>query len=138
MPIAIFITEDIITHATAQKLHREIGEIFLAQHNLTDNSFMTPNIIGEVIFVPKGLSFAGLKPADMAIVELRMPSFALESKEQKEAFVTQTTNAVKNAVGDALPIENIWVNAVYAVDGIWGIAGKTYTNEQLIHAISQA
>jgi hypothetical protein len=45
---------------------------------------------------------------------------------------------VLKATDGKLPIENIWVNAVYAVDGIWGIGGKAYTNEQLGEAIGKA
>ncbi len=78
------------------------------------------------------------KAKDIAIVELRMPSFALDTQKQKNQFVERVTAIVKTAVGEKLPIENIWVNAVHAVDGIWGIGGKAYTNEDLGEAIGKA
>ena len=34
--------------------------------------------------------------------------------------------------------ERIFVNMVYAVDGLWGIGGKAYTNAELGEAVSQA
>lgn len=138
MPIEVIMTEGLVSKADAQKMHREIAETFLAKHNIAGNAFMTPNIIGEVTFVEKGLSFSNLEPADIAIVELRAPGFALESQEQKEQFVSEVTQIVLRATAGKLPIEQIWVNMVYAVDGMWGIGGKAYTNADLGAAIGAA
>lgn len=138
MPVQIIMTEGLISKETAQKIHSEVGETFLDVHGLSGNTFMTPNIIGEVVFVEKGLTFSGNEVKDIAIVELRVPAFAFGEQEQKTQFVERVTDIVLKATDGKLPIENIWVNAVYAVDGIWGIGGKNYTNEQLGEAIGTA
>lgn len=138
MPIQIIMTEGLISKKTAQQLHHDVGEVFLDLHDLKGNTFMTPNIIGEVLFVEQGLTFANLQVTDIAIVELRVPSFALSTQEQKKQFVTRVTDIVKKAAGGKLTSEQIWVNAVYAVDGMWGIGGKTYTIEELGDAIGEA
>ncbi len=138
MPVQIIMTEGLVSKETAQQLHHEVGEIFLDLHNITGNAFMAPNIIGEVIFVEKGLTFSGQKNNDIVIVELRVPSFTFSAQEQKSQFVMRVTNAVKKATDNNLASEQIWVNAVYAVEGLWGIAGKAYTNEELGKAIGKA
>ncbi len=137
MPVGLTITEGLMTVEVAQKLHSVISEIFLDVHQLAGNGFMVPNVIGEVIFVPKGLTFAGGKPEDIAIMELKAPSFALESDQQKSQFVADVTQAIFVACEGRLSKDRIWVNAVYAVDGIWGIAGKAYSNAELFVELSR-
>ncbi len=138
MPVQIIMTEGLISKKTAQQMHCDVGEVFLDLHDLNGNAFMTPNVIGEVIFVEKGLTFANLHVTDIAIVELRVPSFALGSQEQKDQFVSRVTDIVRKATDGKLANEQIWVNAVYAVDGMWGIGGKAYTIEELGQSIGEA
>ena len=86
----------------------------------------------------QGLTFAGKQVKELAIVELRVPSFTFGNQEQVNEFVEKATEIVYRAAAGKLSKEQIWVNAVYAVDGIWGIAGKAYTNEELGQAIQEA
>lgn len=138
MPVQIILTEGLVSKKDAQQLHHDVADIFLDLHDLDGNAFMTPNIIGEVIFVEQGLTFSNKQVSDLAIVELRVPSFALNTQEQKDQFVERVTETVKKAAGGKLTNEQIWVNAVYAVDGLWGIGGKAYTIEELGESISKA
>lgn len=138
MPVQIIMTEGLVTKEKAQEIHHAVTEVFLQLHQMSENAFMVPNVIGEVVFVEKGLTFAGKEVKDIAIVELRVPSFAFGTQEQKTAFVERVTDIVLKATDNKLPIDQIWVNAVYAVDGLWGIAGRAYTNEDLGNAISEA
>jgi hypothetical protein len=75
----------------------EITNAFLKHHDLVANSFLTPNVIGEVSEIPRGKSSAAGKPAEIAIVELKVPSFALATPEQKQGFVADATDAVERA-----------------------------------------
>lgn len=136
MPMNVIVTEGIFTESAEQRVFAALTDLFLKQHNLTGNGFMTPNIIGEFTVVPKGKSYAGGKPANIAIVELRVPSFALESAAQKQAFIADATDIVLKAANGKLQKDHVWVNMVYAVDGLWGIAGKSYTNAELGKAIA--
>lgn len=138
MPIQIIMTQGLTSKDTAQKVHAEISQLFLDVHQISDNSFMLPNIIGEVLFVEEGLTFSGKQIDAIAIVELRVPSFTFGTQEQKDEFVQRATDIVLLATNDRLSRENIWVNAVYAVDGLWGIAGKAYSNKALEQAIQAA
>lgn len=138
MPVQIIMTEGLMSKEAAQQLHHNVAKIFLDLHEISGNSFMMPNIIGEVVFVEQGLTFANQQVTDIAIVELRVPSFALSTQEQKNQFVERVTNTVEKAADGKLKTDQIWVNAVYAVEGLWGIAGKAYTNEELGEAIGNA
>ena len=138
MPITVYTTEGVLTEAAEAKVFAELTEAFLAHHKLAGNSFMTPNVIGEINTIPKGKSFSGGKRADIVIVELKVPSFALSEPAQKESFVTEATEIVHRATGGRHPKDRIFVNMVYAIDGLWGISGKAYSNDDLLAAVQAA
>lgn len=138
MPIQVIVTEGILSSADEKEVFAAITDAFLTVHNLAGNAFLTPNVIGEVTTVPKGRTFSGGQPADIAVVELKVPAFALASLEQKQRFVAEATEIVLNAANGRLARERIFVNMVYAVDGLWGIGGTAYTNDHLLQAVSDA
>lgn len=137
MPLEIIISEGLVTETAAQEMHAQIGGLFLELHGLRNNQFMLPNVIGEVTVVPQGRSFAGLTAKNIAIVEMRVPGITFGERAQKDEFVAGATAIVEKATGGKLPKQNIWVNAVFAVDGIWGIGGKNYSNAELGEALSK-
>lgn len=138
MPITVFSTEGVLSEQAEQQVFKELTQSFLKLHNLSGNAFLAPNVIGEINIIPKGKSFSGGQPADIVIVELKVPSFALAENSQKQAFVAEATEIVSRATGGRHPRERIYVNMVYAVDGLWGIAGKAYSNDDLLAAVSRA
>lgn len=138
MPVQIIATEGVIARHRAAELHCEIVELFLSVHGLSGNRFMQPNVIGEVVFVDPDLSFANKASAKIVVVELRVPSFAFPDQQIKNEFVAQATRLVIAAAEGRLAAEQVWVNAVFAVDGLWGIGGKAYSNDQLLEEISAA
>lgn len=138
MPIALIATQGVIPVTEEAHVFGAITELFLQQHNLSGNAFLAPNVIGEINVVPKGRSFAGGKPDDIVIVELKVPSFALGSDDQKQAFIQQATDVIARAAEGRVAREHIYVNMVYTVDGLWGIGGKAYTNQGLLHAVASA
>lgn len=138
MPLQVIVTEGILTPIAEQQVFAAVTNAFLKAHDLTGNSFMTPNVIGEVTVIPKGRSFSGGIPTDIAIVEVKAPSFALAQPEQKDRFVAEVTDILLTASEGRVTKEHIFVNMVYAVDGLWGIGGKAYTNEKMLTAVKQA
>jgi phenylpyruvate tautomerase PptA (4-oxalocrotonate tautomerase family) len=135
MPITVIATEGVLSAQAEREVFANLTESFLKLHNLSGNAFMTPNVIGEVSIVPKGKSFSGGKPDDLVIVELKVPSFALSSPQQKQAFIGEATEIIEAATGGKHPRDRIFVNMVYAVDGLWGIGGNAYTNAELGEAV---
>ena len=136
MPITIQATEGVLSPAAGQQLFADLTDTFLRLHGLAGNAFLPPNVIGEINEIPAGRSFAGGQPANIVVVELKVPSFVLAAPEQKEAFIREATELVHQASEGKQPRERIWVNMVYTVDGLWGIAGQAYTNAQLGAAVA--
>jgi phenylpyruvate tautomerase PptA (4-oxalocrotonate tautomerase family) len=138
MPITVVATDGIFSAAAEKTMFAELTASFLRHHDLAGNAFITPNVIGEISTVPKGRSFAGGTSNDIVVVELKVPSFALASPAQKAGFIKEATDIAFKAAEGRHPRERIFVNMVYAVDGLWGIGGKAYTNAELGDAVSRA
>lgn len=135
MPITVIATEGLFGEAAEHQLFADLTQSLLQRHDLVGNKFMAPNVIGEITLIPKGRSFAGGKPANIVIVELRLPSFALTSIEQKEGFIADATNAVLTHSEGKIERGRVYVNMVYTTDGLWGIGGKAYSNAALLEAV---
>ena len=87
MPIQIIVPEGALTPVAEAETFRKLTELLLRLHGLTGNRFMTPNVIGEVTVVPRGRTFSGGEPADIAVFELKVPSFVLPTQELKDAWI---------------------------------------------------
>jgi phenylpyruvate tautomerase PptA (4-oxalocrotonate tautomerase family) len=137
MPLTLIITEGLLPKDRRQTTIARLSESFLKLHGLAGNQFFTPNVIGHIADLPLGSTFAGLEPTPVAVVEWLTPSFAFPTREIQQAYVAEATQIVYDACNGKHPKEKIWVNLKYAVDGMWGIAGKAYTNEELGAAAAQ-
>lgn len=137
MPLTLIISEGLLPKERRQATVAKLSEAFLKLHGLAGNKFFTPNVIGHIADIPADSTFAGLQPTPVAIVEWLTPSFAFASREIQEAYVAEATQIVFDACEGKQPREKIWVNLKYAIDGMWGIGGKAYTNEQLGAAAAQ-
>src|SRR3954465_13828075 len=130
MPIQIIVPEGVLTTEAEAEAFRKLTDLLLRLHGLTGNRFMTPNVIGEVTVVPKGRTFSGGKPTDIAIFELKVPSFVLPTQELKDAWISEGTTIIEEASAGPIRRENIFSSVTYAVKGAWGIGGKAYTNNE--------
>jgi hypothetical protein len=92
------------------------------------NKFMTPNVIGEVTVAPKGRTFSGGARTDIAVFELKVPSFVLPTQELKDAWIGEGTDIIEAAIKGRVKRANIYASVSYAVDGAWGIGGTAYSN----------
>jgi len=138
MPIQIIVPEGALSASAEAEAFRKLTDLLLHLHGLTGNSFMTPNVIGEVTVAPKGRTFSGGKPADIAIFELKVPSFVLPSQEMKDAWISEGTAIIEEATDGRIKRENIFASVTYAVEGAWGIGGKAYSNAELGSAVASA
>ena len=136
MPLTLIVTEGIIPKNREADTMARLSEAMLKLHGLAGNKAMTPNVIGSIQVVPKGTTFSGLKPTDVAIVEWKVPSFAFTDPVVQKAYVTEATDVIHEASGRKHPRDLIWVNVTHAVDGTWGIAGKAHTNAELGAAVA--
>jgi hypothetical protein len=70
-------------------------------------------VIGEVTVVPKGRTFSGGKPADIAVFELKVPSFVLPTQELKDAWISEGTTIIEQAAAGRIKREHIYANVNY-------------------------
>lgn len=138
MPITVIASEGVFSETAERQLFADLTESLLRHHDLIGNAFLSPHVIGEVSVIPKGRSYAGGKPADIVVVELKLPSFTLGTGAQKESFIADATEAVLRASGGRHDRDRVYVNVVHAVDGLWGIGGRAYSNEALMAAVAAA
>jgi phenylpyruvate tautomerase PptA (4-oxalocrotonate tautomerase family) len=138
MPITLTVPEGLLSSQAQADVFAGLTDAILEVAGLTGNAFMTANIVGSINVLPKEHILAGGKSAAAAFVELKLPEIALATAEAKRAFIEKATDVVEKAGGGRLKREHIWSNIVYAPEGAWGIAGRSFDNAGLIEAISGA
>jgi phenylpyruvate tautomerase PptA (4-oxalocrotonate tautomerase family) len=136
MPITLTIPEGLLSPAAEAEAFAGLTDAVLEIAGLSGNAFMTANIVGSINVLPKGRFLAGGKPVEAAFVELKLPEIALATAEAKRAFIERATDVVERAAGGRLRRDHIWSNIVYAPEGAWGIAGRSYDNGDLVDAIT--
>jgi phenylpyruvate tautomerase PptA (4-oxalocrotonate tautomerase family) len=136
MPITLTMPEGLLSSEEQTRAFDELTAALLEVSGLTGNAFMTPNVIGSINVLPKDHVRAAGQPVAAAFVELKLPEIALATPEAKQAFIEKATDIVEKAAGGRLKREHIWSNIIYAPDGAWGIAGRSYSNADLIGAIT--
>ena len=135
MPITLTIPEGLLSPQAQAEAFAGLTDAILEVAGLTGNAFMTANIVGTINVLPKEQVLAGGEPVAAAFVELKLPEIALATPEAKKAFIKKAADVVEKAAGGRLKREHIWSNIVYAPDGAWGIAGRSYGNTDLVDAI---
>ncbi|GAA3096527.1 hypothetical protein GCM10010520_47750 [Rhizobium viscosum] len=138
MPITLTIPEGILSPAAQAEAFAGLTAALLDVSQLSGNAFMTANVVGSIHTLPAGHVLAAGKPVDAAFVELKLPEVALATAEAKRAFIEKATDVVEKAAGGRIRREHIWSNIVYAPDGAWGIAGKSYANADLGESIARS
>ena len=138
MPITLTVPEGLLSKEAQAEVFAGLTDALLKVSGLTGNAFMTPNVVGTINVLPKEHVFSGGQPAAAAFVELKLPGIALASAEARQAFIEAATAIVERAAEGRLQRGQIWTNIVYAADGAWGIAGRAYSNTELVGAIQGA
>lgn len=136
MPITLTIPEGLLSPAAQAEAFAGLTEAVLEIAGLSGNAFMTANVVGSINVLPKEHILAAGKPVEAAFVELKLPEIALATSEAKRVFIERATDVVERAAGGQLRREYIWSNIVYAPEGAWGIAGRSYDNADLVEAIT--
>ena len=138
MPITLTVPEGLLSAEAEAKVFAGLTEALLKVAQLSGNAFMTPNVVGTINVLPKNHVFAGGAPAAAAFVELKLPAIALATLEAKQTFTAEATRIVEEAAEGRLSRDHIWTNIVYAADESWGIAGRGYSNAELVGEIQRA
>ena len=137
MPLTLTLTEGVLPEGREAQAIAELSEAMLANHGLTGNTVMTPNITATLHILSKNQTFSGGKPFSGAWVEWKVPSFAFADRAVQLGYFKDATDIIERLSDHKQPRENIYVNVVHAVDGAWNLDGQAMTNEELGQAIAQ-
>ncbi|MGU7769499.1 Tautomerase enzyme [Burkholderia sp. MR1-5-21] len=138
MPITLTVPEGLLSPEAEARAFSELTDALLKVNQLDGNPFMEPNVIGTLNVLPKQHVFSGGEPAAAAFIELKLPAIALATQAARQAFTEEAAAILERAADGRLRRDHIWTNVVYAADGAWGIAGRAYSNAELVDAIQQA
>jgi len=138
MPITLTVSEGLLSSEAQAQAFAGLTDAVLDVAGLTGNEFMAANVIGSINVLPAGHVLAAGKPVAAAFIELKLPEIALATAEAKRAFIARATEVVEQAAEGRIKREHIWSNIVYAPEGAWGIAGQSYSNADLVDAITAA
>lgn len=138
MPITLTVPEGLLSPEAQAQAFAGLTDAVLDAAGLTGNTFMTANVIGTINVLRAEHILAAGKPVAAAFIELKLPEIALATPEAKRAFIERATDIVERAAEGRIKREHIWSNIVYAPEGAWGIAGRSYSNADLVGAIQSA
>ena len=135
MPITVTVTQAVFTPTNEKKIVPELAALMMRLHGLTDNKFITPVVIGSLNVISPDLIFSGGIPATALFIEWKLPAFTFSTQEIRNSYVQEATDIAIELSEGKLTKKNVFVNVVHAVDGIWGVNGKAYTNAELGEAV---
>lgn len=136
MPLTLTLTDGVLPQGSQKIAIAKLSEAMLKWHGLTGNKVMTPNITATLHVLPKSSTFAGGEEVSGAWIEWKVPAFAFNDRDIQIGFGKEATQLIHELSGFKLPIENIYLNVLHAVDGSWNFNGMALTNEQIGEAIS--
>jgi phenylpyruvate tautomerase PptA (4-oxalocrotonate tautomerase family) len=138
MPITVTAPQGVLTESGRQQVLPMLSRAVIEISGATGNRFFTPIVGGHVDIVEPGDVYAGGANRPLVVVKLEIPNIALGSVELRAAFVRAATDVVQRCAVPGHKPENTWVTIFNAPDGGWGIAGRAYTGDDLVAAITAA
>ncbi len=136
MPLTLTLTEGVLPLGSEKTAVAQITDAMLKWHGLTDNKVMKANITATLHVLPKSSTFAGGEEISGAWIEWKVPSFAFNDRDIQVGFGKEATQIIHDLSGFKQPIENIYINVVHAVDGLWNFNGEPMSNAEIGAAIS--
>jgi len=135
MPLTLTLTEGVLPSGKEKEAVAKITDAMLKWHGLAGNPVMKRNITATVHVLKKSSTFSGGEEFSGAWVEWKVPSFAFSARDVQIGFAADTVKIIKDLSGGKHPAENIYINVLHAVDGIWNFEGRPLTNAQMIEAL---
>jgi phenylpyruvate tautomerase PptA (4-oxalocrotonate tautomerase family) len=136
MPITVTAPRGVLTPAGEHEILPRLTAALAEASGLAGNEFFTSVVGGTVHVLEPENIYAGGTNRPVVMVELKLPDIGLGSVESRAAFITAATAIVDELTRPGHRPENTWVNILNAPGGGWGIAGKAYTAEALVAAIT--
>ncbi|NBD08163.1 MULTISPECIES: tautomerase family protein [Corallococcus] len=132
--IDIAATEGTFPQASEAALLERATACLLQWEKVTGIPYAVANTGAFLNMLPQGRAAAGGKPAGVVRIQVLTPAKSL-SQEQRTGIAAGLTDIVGELAADPGVRERTWVLFHEAVDGGWGIAGKAFTNGELVDAV---
>jgi phenylpyruvate tautomerase PptA (4-oxalocrotonate tautomerase family) len=136
MPITVTAPRGVLTPAGEREILPRLTRDLAAASGLADNEAFTAVIGGTLHVLEPERIYGGGANRPLVMVELKLPNIGLASLDQRAAFVAAATDTVEQLTVAGHRREDTWVNVLNAPDGGWGIAGRAYTGQDLINALT--
>jgi phenylpyruvate tautomerase PptA (4-oxalocrotonate tautomerase family) len=136
MPITVTAPRGVLTPEGEREILPRLTATLIEVSGLTGNSFFTSIVGGTVRLLDSGDIYAGGVNRPVVMVELKLANIGLGTVEARAAFIGAATDIVAKLAVPSHRREDIWVNIVNAPDGGWGIAGRAYTGDDLVAAVT--
>jgi hypothetical protein len=135
MPLTLTLTEGILPVGKEKEAVAQITDAMLKWHGLTGSAIMKRNITATVHVLKKNSTFSGGEEFSGVWVEWKVPSFAFSTREVQIGFASDTVKIIQDLSVGKHPAENIYINVLHAVDGIWNFEGKPLANAEIAEAL---
>lgn len=136
MPITVTAPRGVLTAAGEREILPRLTQDLARVSGLSGNAGFISMVGGTVHVLEPENVYAGGVNRPVVMVELKLPNIGLASVEARAEFIAAATDTVAGFTAADHSREDIWVNILNAPDGAWGIAGRAYTGEALIEALS--
>jgi phenylpyruvate tautomerase PptA (4-oxalocrotonate tautomerase family) len=136
MPITVTAPRGVLTAAGEREILPRLTEDLARVSGLSGNAGFISIVGGTVHVLEPENVYGGGVNRPVVMVELKLPNIGLASVEARAEFIAAATETVAGFTAADHSREDIWVNILNAPDGAWGIAGRAYTGEALIEALS--
>lgn len=138
MPITVTAPRGVLTPTGERDILPRLTAELARVSGLSGNQAFIAMIGGTVHVLEPGRVYAGGANRPLVLVELKLPDIGLGSLEQRAAFIAAATGVVDELTVAGHRPEDTWVNVLNAPDGGWGIAGRAYTGQDLLAAMTAA
>jgi phenylpyruvate tautomerase PptA (4-oxalocrotonate tautomerase family) len=121
------------TFADPHKLAKDAASVVKSVEQVPDIPMFRKNTAAFVHEMPKNALANTEGDSNYVRVQVLTNAGAL-TRDKQIAVVTQLTELIKTAAGDATLGERTWVLLSEAAAGGWGLWGHAHTNEELVGA----
>jgi phenylpyruvate tautomerase PptA (4-oxalocrotonate tautomerase family) len=135
--VSVQVTKGLLTPTGTREIFAQISDAFASAHGLP-TSHAIPRIVGHLAVTEGSESYVGGKPQSLAIVEVKVPSIMFPTSAVKQKFVSDVTDIIDRYQAGSHERKRTFVIVTHAVEDLWGIGGKAYSNNEVTAALQQA
>jgi phenylpyruvate tautomerase PptA (4-oxalocrotonate tautomerase family) len=136
MPITVTAPRGVLSASGEREILPRLTEELARVSGMSGHAGFVSMIGGTVHVLEAENVYAGGVNRPVVMVELKLPNIGLGSVQARAEFIAAATETVAAFTAPEHSPADIWVNILNAPDGGWGIAGRAYTGEALVEALS--